>query len=236
MKFELTDIQAAYGPVRVLFGVSFTLGAGEILCLSGRNGAGKTSVLKAIMGQLPVSAGQIVLDGEVINALPAHKIAGRGVGYVPQGRGLFSDLSVAENLEIGGLARSGDHEGRAQTKAWVLELFPRLRDKLAQQAGTLSGGEQQMLAMARALCLKPKVLLLDEPTEGLQPSIASKLREIMQRLKEEGVAIVLVEHRKQTILAVADRVVFIENGITKEGLSVETLKTRPEKFSDYLGL
>ena len=160
--FEARDIHTGYGEVKVLFGVNIAVNAGEIHCLMGRNGAGKTTLLKAIMGQLPLHQGQITLDGEDLRGLPAYKVPRRGIGYIPQGRGLFPELTVSENIEMGLMSRG---EG-ADTRNWVLELFPRLQERLDQVAATLSGGEQQMLATARALCLRPKVLLLDEPTEG----------------------------------------------------------------------
>ena len=157
---ELAQVQSGYGKALVLRDFSLTVKAGEITCLFGRNGAGKTTTMKTIMGLLAVQSGAVRLEGEEISALPAHRIPGRGIGYVPQGRRLFTELTVAQNLEVGLMTRD---EGRA-TREWVLELFPRLRERLSQRAQTLSGGEQQMLATARALCLRPKVLLLDEPT------------------------------------------------------------------------
>ena len=164
---RLEGVSAGYGPVQVLHELSLEVRSGEVLCLMGRNGAGKTTTLKAIMGLLPLGAGRILLDGEDVSMLPAHAVPRRGIGYVPQGRRLFTEMTVAENIEIGLMTRG---KGRA-TREKVLDMFPRLRERLGQRAETLSGGEQQMLATARALCLEPRVLLLDEPTEGLQPSM-----------------------------------------------------------------
>jgi len=208
MMLELRHIDAGYGKVRVLHDLSLGVAAGEILCLLGRNGAGKTTLLKTIMGLVRASAGSVLLDGREIGDLAAYRIARRGIGYIPQGRRLFAELTVEENLTIGLMARK---QGQAM-RARVLAMFPRLGERLAQRAGTLSGGEQQMLATARALCLAPKVLLLDEPTEGLQPSMITLIRDAVVKLRAQGVAIILVEQRTEAVLGIADRVAFIENG------------------------
>ena len=229
---KVDHIDVVYGQVKTLFDVSLSVDAGEILCLLGRNGAGKTTTLKSIMGQLPLSAGSITLDGERLSDLPAHEIPKRGVGYIPQGRRLFPELSVAENIEIGLMARK---QGR-DTREWVLDLFPRLRERLKQQAGTLSGGEQQMLATARALCLRPKVLLLDEPTEGLQPSMITLIRDVITKMRDDGIAIILVEQRVDAVLSIADRVAFIENGKSVETMDAASLRADPTKLKRYLGV
>lgn len=229
---EVNDIHVAYGRVKTLFGVSLAVKPAEILCLLGRNGAGKTTILKSIMGCLPITAGNVTLDGEVLNLLAAHEIPKRGIGYVPQGRRLFPDLTVAENIEIGLMTRN---EG-PDTRDWVLEIFPRLRERLGQHAGTLSGGEQQMLATARALCLRPKVLLLDEPTEGLQPSMIDQIRQVTVKMKAEGVAIILVEQRVDAVLSISDQVAFIENGRNLETTDAASLRSDPEKLTRYLGV
>lgn len=229
---KIDNIGVAYGQVKTLFDVSLSVEAGEMLCLLGRNGAGKTTIMKSIMGQLPLSAGTITLDGEVISTLPPHEIPKRGLGYIPQGRRLFPELSVAENIEMGLMARK---QGR-DTREWVLELFPRLRERLKQQAGTLSGGEQQMLATARALCLRPKVLLLDEPTEGLQPSMIALIRDVITKMRADGLAIILVEQRVDAVLSIADRVAFIENGKCVETAQAADLRADPAKLKHYLGV
>lgn len=229
---EVKDIHVAYGPVKALYGVSFKVQPSEILCLLGRNGAGKTTIMKSIMGLLPVSEGSVSLEGENLNTLPAHLVPRLGIGYIPQGRRLFSELTVDENIEIGLMTRK---QG-ADTREWVLDLFPRLRDRLTQQAGTLSGGEQQMLATARALCVRPKVLLLDEPTEGLQPSMIVQIRQVIVKMKEEGIAIVLVEQRVDAVLSIADRVTFIESGKDVETTTAAALRDDPDKLSRYLGV
>lgn len=229
---EVKNIHAAYGQVKVLYGVSLSVQPGEIHCLLGRNGAGKSTTMKSIMGLLPLSDGSVSLDGESLSDLPAHLVPKHGVGYIPQGRRLFAELTVSENIEMGLMARN---EG-AETREWVLDLFPRLRERLDQQAHTLSGGEQQMLATARALSLRPKVLLLDEPTEGLQPSMIEQIRQVIVKMKAEGFAIILVEQRVDAVLSIADRVTFIEGGKDIETMSADALRENPEKLKQHLGV
>ncbi|MEP2978414.1 MAG: ABC transporter ATP-binding protein [Lentilitoribacter sp.] len=229
---DVKDIYAGYGQVEVLHGVSLNVAAGEILCVMGRNGAGKTTLLKSIMGIVEISEGEISLEDELINTLPGHEIPKRGIGYIPQGRRLFPELTVRENIEMGLMVRKVS----ADTKDWVLDLFPRLRERLDQRAGTLSGGEQQMLATARALALRPKVLLLDEPTEGLQPSMIEQIRQVILKMKQEGFAIILVEQRIDAVLALADRVTMIENGKSVETLTAKELGAAPDKIKRYLGV
>jgi branched-chain amino acid transport system ATP-binding protein len=205
---ELSGVDCYYAEAQVLKDFSLKAEAGEILCLLGRNGAGKTTALKAIMGLVPARGGTITLDGTELSKLPAHEVPRHGVGYVPQGRRLFSDLTVMENLKVGLMTRNSGPE----VLEHVLTLFPLLKDRLSQRAGTMSGGEQQMLAMARALCISPKLLLLDEPTEGLMPAMISRIRQSVLDLKEHGVTTLLVEQRADAVLPVADRVAFVENG------------------------
>jgi branched-chain amino acid transport system ATP-binding protein len=164
--------------------------------------------------------------------LPAHEVPKTGIGYVPQGRRLFAELTVAENIEIGLMARG---RGR-QTRDAVLDLFPTLRERLGQISGTLSGGEQQMLAMARALCLEPDVLLLDEPTEGLMPSMIARIREVVSSLRGRGVSVILVEQRVEAALSLADRVAFIENGQSRETRSPAELRADPARLRHYVGV
>ena len=229
---KVDSIEVAYDRVQVLFELSLTVERGEILCLLGRNGAGKTTTLKSIMGLLPLRSGSITLDGESLNELAAHEVPGRGVAYVPQGRRLFSELSVQQNMEIGLMASGAGRE----TREYALSLFPRLRERLTQRAETLSGGEQQMLAMARAICTKPQVILLDEPTEGLQPSMTSLIRDVILEMKSRGVAVVLVEQHVDAVLSVADRVTFVEHGVDAETVDIDQLKDRPELVRKYLGV
>ncbi len=229
---EVRDIHTGYGRSRVLFGVSLTVKPGEIVCLMGRNGAGKTTLMKSIMGWLPLSSGLILLDNEEISALPPHEIPKRRIGFIPQGRRLFAELTVSENLEIGLMARGAGREVRER----VLEMFPRLRDRLGQPAETLSGGERQMLATARALCLEPRVLLMDEPTEGLQPSMIESIQQVMLRMKSDGLAVLLVEQRFDAVLPVADVAVFIENGMNKETVDADELRSDHSKLKSYLAV
>jgi branched-chain amino acid transport system ATP-binding protein len=218
--------------VQVLRGLTLCVAAGEVLCLMGRNGAGKSTALKTIMGQVRATAGTIDLDGMRIESLPAHEVPRHGIGYVPQGRRLFGDLTVAENIEVGLMTRSRD--GRVRDR--VLDLFPRLRERMAQVSRTLSGGEQQMLAIARALCLEPKVLLLDEPTEGLQPSMIALIRDTVVALKETGVATVLVEQRVDAALSVADRIAFMTSGNVAETVEAQGLGPDAPQFAAYVGV
>lgn len=229
---EVTGLDAGYGAVQVLHGLTLSVRPGEVLVVMGRNGAGKTTALRAIMGLVPPTAGEVTLDGARLDRLPAHEVPRRGVGYVPQGRRLFAELTVAENLEIGLMAR-----GRgAEVRAWVLDLFPRLAERLGQVAGTLSGGEQQMLALGRALCLEPSVLLLDEPGEGLQPSMIALIRKTVTRLRDDGVAVLLVEQRVDTALAVADRIAFVAGGRVAETRTVAELTADPAPFRAHVGV
>lgn len=229
---QIDQIDAGYGGVQVLHGLSLLARAGEITCLMGRNGAGKTTTLRAIMGQVPVTSGQIRLDGANIAGLSAYEVPRLGIGYVPQGRRLFGEMTVAENIEIGLMARG---KGSA-TRDRVLDLFPKLRERLTQQSRTLSGGEQQMLAMARALCLEPRVLLLDEPTEGLQPSMIALIRDTVLAMKSTGVAIVLVEQRVDAVLTLADHVAFVVDGRIMETISATGLTKDAPQFRKYIGI
>ena len=229
---ELQDIDCFYGAVQVLRGFSLKLEAGEILCLLGRNGAGKTTALKTIMGLVPAKSGRIVFDGEELTKLLPHEIPRRGIGYVPQGRRLFSELTVMENLKVGLMTRNSGTDILER----VLTLFPLLAERLGQQAGTMSGGEQQMLAMARALCLNPKLLLLDEPTEGLMPSMIGRIRQSVLDLQAHGVTTILVEQRVDAVLPVATRVAFIENGRVTTTMDVEELRVNRHIIDKYVGL
>lgn len=232
MTLKLDTICAGYGEVQVLYDLSFEARPGEILCLLGRNGAGKTTTLKAIMGLLPLQSGAISLDGQVISTLSPHDVPKLGVAYVPQGRRLFKELTVAENIEVGLMTRRKS----AATRERVLDMFPRLRERLGQRAETLSGGEQQMLATARALCLEPSVLLLDEPTEGLQPSMIALIADTVRAMREEGKAVILVEQRIEAVLALADRVAFIENGHGREVVATSVLREDPSLLQKYVGV
>ncbi|MCG8272050.1 ABC transporter ATP-binding protein [Aquamicrobium sp. NLF2-7] len=236
----VSGLDCFYGEVQVLHGLELALHKGEVLCLMGRNGAGKTTTLKAIMGLLRPRSGSIVMNGPEngptgsieLTELAAHEVPKRGIGYVPQGRRLFAEMTVRENLEIGlNTRRKG-----TDTLESVLDLFPLLRERLKQQSGTLSGGEQQMLAMARALCLEPEILLLDEPTEGLMPSMIQKIRETVLALRHRGVSTILVEQRAEAVLALADRVTFVENGHSRETVAIAELNADPSALRRYVGI
>lgn len=229
---RLDGISAGYGDITVLRDLSFQAQAGQITCIMGRNGVGKSTLLKCIMGLVPARSGSVTLDGTELQSLAAHQVPRLGIGYVPQGRRLFGRLTVAENLEIGLLTRKKG----PQTRDYVLELFPRLRERLSQIAATLSGGEQQMLAIARALCLEPSVLLLDEPTEGLQPSMIALIREVVIGLRKTGVAVILVEQRVKAVLDMADCIAFMDQGTIAETVLCAGLDPNSAQFKRYVGV
>ena len=229
---EVRAIDCFYGAVQVLRGFSLNIEAGEILCLLGRNGAGKTTALKAIMGLVPPKSGQVILDGEDLTRLPPHEVPRRGIGYVPQGRRLFSELTVLANLKVGLMTR---HSG-PDVLDRALMLFPLLKERLDQISGTMSGGEQQMLAMARALCIDPKLLLLDEPTEGLSPTMITRIRQSVLDLKAQGVTTILVEQRVDAVLRIATRVAFVENGRISAMMSAGELRHDRRAVDKYVGL
>ncbi len=220
---RIEGIEAGYGSVRVLRGVALALGPGEVLALLGRNGVGKTTLMRALMGLIPPSAGRVMLDGVDLTGAPPYRIARHGIGYVPQGRRIFPKLTVRENLTIGTRARA---DGRAEIPDRIFEFFPILKERLAQPGGTLSGGQQQILAIARALCGDPKVLLLDEPSEGIQPDIVHQIGEIIRRLVAGSeLAVLLVEQNLDLGLGAATHCVIMEKGaIVREG--------RPKEFQD----
>ncbi|OGK84954.1 MAG: ABC transporter ATP-binding protein [Candidatus Rokubacteria bacterium GWC2_70_16] len=232
MTLTLDRVNCYYGESHVLRDVSLSLGAGEVLGLLGRNGAGKTTTLRAIMGLLRPRSGRIALDGADLGRLPAHEIPRHGVAYVPQGRRLFPHLTVEENLRMGLLVRGGG----ADTLETALALFPVLRERLRQRAGTLSGGQQQMLATARALCARPAMLLLDEPSEGLMPALVDRLLEAVVTLKGRGVGVLLVEQKVDAALAIADRIVIIETGRVVREATPAALAAEPEVLLRHLGV
>jgi branched-chain amino acid transport system ATP-binding protein len=233
---SVRDVHTYYGKSHILHGVSIEVGRGEVVGLLGRNGVGKTTTLKTIMGLVAPSRGTVEFEGRSITGRPPHHVARDGIAWVPEERRIFRLLTVMENLRTG-LDRSGVDESRRQAlleKAYA--NFPVLRERRNQAGGTLSGGEQQMLAIARAMMLEPKIILLDEPTEGLMPRMVSQIREIVGVLHREGVAILLVEQNVPLTLEVANRVYFMEKGVVQhEGRAVD-LRDNPNVIHQYLGV
>ena len=229
---EISDLDVFHGNSQTLKGMALSLQRGEVLCLLGRNGAGKTTTLRAIMGLIAARSGSIKLDGTELTTLSPHEVPRHGIAYVPQGRRLFAELTVRENLQIGMMTRKSPPAVLEE----ALDLFPRLRERMDQVSGTLSGGEQQMLATARAMCIDPSVILLDEPTEGLMPSMIATIRDVVVTLRDRGKAILLVEQRVEAVLSVADRVCFVENGRAQATLPVQALKDDPALLNRYVGV
>jgi branched-chain amino acid transport system ATP-binding protein len=232
VRLRVDRLNGFYGDVHVLKDVALELGAGEIVGLLGRNGAGKTTTLRAIMGLVRARSGSIALDGTELTRLRPHEIPRAGVTYVPQGRRLFPNLTVEENLRVGLLVRGGG----ASVLGPLLDLFPVLRERMRQRAGTLSGGEQQMLAMARALCAQPAFVLLDEPTEGLMPTLVDRLLHTVRELAARGVGVLLVEQKVDAVLAIADRVTLIENGRTVRDATPALLAAEPDLLLRHVGV
>jgi branched-chain amino acid transport system ATP-binding protein len=230
----VSGVDALYGDSHVLHGVSFTLNAGRVLALLGRNGAGKSTCMHSIIGFLPPRAGDIRLFGDSIARLSPEAISRKGVGFVPQGRRIFASLTVSENLIVSRQARSGSE--RRWTLERVFDLFPRLRERAQQTAGSLSGGEQQMLAIGRALMGNPRVLLMDEPSEGLAPLIVAEVRRTIARLKDEGQSIVLVEQNIKLAFDVADEVVILNTGRVAFAGGVEQVRSDEALITQHLGV
>jgi len=231
---EVRDLQVAYGHAPALWGVSFDLRPRELLCVVGPNGAGKTTLINTLAGILPARAGRITFEGRDITALPSHRWCEAGIAIVPEGRRLFGGMSVLENLEVGSMLPAAK-ACRAKSLEGVLALFPALKVKLAQAAGELSGGQQQMVAIGRALMACPKLLLLDEPSLGLSPLIVSEMFQAIRRVNAEGTAVLLVEQNVAMALRVADRAYVLEEGrMAAEGRPDELMQ-RNEIRRAYLG-
>jgi branched-chain amino acid transport system ATP-binding protein len=229
---SVRDIRASYGKVMALQGVTLNVGRGELVCLVGANGAGKSTLMKVIMGLVPAATGTVELEGRALLGMRTHDIARLGVAYVPEGRGTLRDLSVRENLRLGAFSRRWDAETRGDLGR-VLERFPILAERINQAAGTLSGGEQQMLVIGRALMSRPQLLLLDEPSLGLAPLIAARIFEIIVALNGQGVAVLLVEQNARAALKLAKRGYVIELGRTV--LEGENLSENKRVLEAYLG-
>lgn len=230
----IEGLATGYGSGLVLQGVDLALEPGSITALLGRNGMGKTTLMRTIMGQLPAAAGRVRFDGRDLSGLASYAIANLGIGYVPQGREIFADFTVAENLTLGVLGKPAD---RRTIPPAVFEYFPVLAERLTQKAGTMSGGEQQQLAIARALAGRPRLLLLDEPSEGIQPSIvreiAATLREIAAR---DGLTVLIVEQNVEMVFDMAGDCVFIENGRIAEQAGVAALRADDSLLHRYLSV
>jgi branched-chain amino acid transport system ATP-binding protein len=235
MNLEIKDLRVHYGKIEAIKGVSVRVNQGEIVTLIGANGAGKTTILKTISGLRPVSSGSITFDGEDINKIPAHKRVDLGISQVPEGRGIFPGMSVLENLEMGKFNRKDRKSEMDEDLDRIYFLFPRLKERTAQAGGTLSGGEQQMLAIGRALMARPKVLLLDEPSMGLAPQMIANIFRIITEINKQGVTILLVEQNAQQALQRAHRAYILETGnVTKEANASELLND-PAVREAYLG-
>ncbi|MCL5045635.1 MAG: ABC transporter ATP-binding protein [Actinobacteria bacterium] len=231
---ELQNIETYYGSIHALKGISLKVEPGEIVTLIGSNGAGKSTTLKTVSGLLKARKGQVLWNGEPIANLPPHTIARRGIGHVPEGRRIFPRLTVLENLEMGAYNIS-DRKKIEADKERVCALFPRLKERLTQKGGTLSGGEQQMLAIARALMSRPKILLLDEPSMGLAPVLVEQVFEIIQTINKEGVTILLVEQNALQALQIAGRGYVIVTGSIELADTAENLKHNQMVRQAYLG-
>ncbi|MBN2001879.1 MAG: ABC transporter ATP-binding protein [Anaerolineae bacterium] len=231
---EIKDLAVSYGAIRALHGISFHVNEGEVVTLIGANGAGKSTTLRAISGLQPADSGQILYRGDDITQTEASAIVRQGIVHVPEGRHIFAPLTVRENLEMGAFTRKDKNEIE-ESLAHVFQLFPRLKERLEQPGGTLSGGEQQMLAVARALMAKPHLLLMDEPSMGLAPILVEEIFEIIAEISQQGVTILLVEQNAHMALSVAKRGYVIETGrIELEGASRD-LAANPQVRAAYLG-
>ena len=232
---EVQDLQVAYGQARALWGVSLQLRERELLCVVGPNGAGKTTLINTLAGMLRARSGRIVLDGRDLGTLPPHRFCEAGIAIVPEGRRLFGSMSVLENLEIGSIVAAAKGR-RAESLESVLALFPALRPKLGQAAAELSGGQQQMVAIGRALMARPRLLLLDEPSLGLSPLIVTEVFGAIRRVNDEGTAVLLVEQNVATALRVAHRAYVLEEGRTVAEGTPDELMQRDEIRRAYLGV
>ena len=235
---EVRNLKLSYGGITAVKGIDFYINSGELVTLIGANGAGKTTTLKVIAGLLKPSSGSIHFLGSAIGGQPAYELAALGVGLVPEGRGVFARMTILENLQMGAYVRQGSHSAKSIDRDLevVLETFPRLRERLSQLAGTLSGGEQQMVAIARAMMARPKLLLLDEPSMGLAPLMVETIFGVIQNLNQHGMTILLVQQNARLALSMADRAYVLESGvITLSGTANELLNDDRVREA-YLGV
>ena len=232
---ELRNVQAAYGHFQCLHGISMSIKAGEAVAVIGANGAGKTSLLRVISGMLPASSGMMTMEGQDLTRLAPHRIIDTGIAHVPENRRLFPRLTVEENLRMGSFPKAA----RAAYKDrldYVYELFPKMKERRTQAAGTMSGGEQQMCAIGRALMSRPKLILLDEPSTGLAPVVVSQVFDLVRRIKSEGYTVLIVEQNVRQVLSVVDRAYLIEKGrIETEGPAAEMMASDTVRKS-YMGI
>jgi branched-chain amino acid transport system ATP-binding protein len=231
---ELRNVSTHYGLVAVLRDVDMQIFPGEMVCLLGGNASGKSTTLKTILGYVKPSAGEVLFEGEPISGMPTAQIVQRGISMVPENRRLFADMTVDENLQLGAYLRS-DKDGIGRDREQVLETFPRVRERLKQKAGTLSGGEQQMVAMGRALMADPKVLLMDEPSMGLAPVLVEQVFGIIQKIRELGRTVFVVEQNANMALRIADRGYVIQTGEVVLSGTAEALLNDPQMRQAYLG-
>jgi branched-chain amino acid transport system ATP-binding protein len=232
---ELRSVSAGYGSFRALFDVSLEVRDGEAVGVIGRNGAGKTTLMRAISGMIPIGGGELRLDDRLLAGLPAHRIVESGIAHVPENRRLFARLSVEENLRMGAYSAKARRRFDVQL-AHVYELFPRLKDRRHQLAGTLSGGEQQMCAIGRALMSQPKILLMDEPSAGLAPLVVAQVFDLVRRIRSEGLTVLIVEQNVQQVLDVVDRAYVIEVGAIKLAGTSAELRNNTLVRQAYMGL
>jgi branched-chain amino acid transport system ATP-binding protein len=232
---SLAAVSAGYGSFQALFGVTLDVPQGEAVGVIGPNGAGKTTLMRVISGLVPVRQGTMTLDGSSIGGMPAHRIVEQGIAHVPENRRLFPRLSVEENLRIGAFIPTA-RARFAEQLGWVYNLFPRLKDRRAQLAGTLSGGEQQMCAIGRALMSKPKLLLMDEPSAGLAPLVVQQVFELVHRIRAEGLTVLIVEQNVQQVLEIVDRAYLLEVGSIKLAGTAADLKNNDQIRRSYMGL
>lgn len=233
---KVEGLVASYGEVDVLRDVNLEVGQGEVVAVIGSNGAGKTSLLKSIAGLLRPKKGNVLYDGKRLNGIPTYRIARAGVVYVPAERELFPQMTVLENLELGAFANGPEKKSKDELLKFVFGLFPRLAERREQLAGTMSGGEQQMLAICRGLMSQPRVLMLDEPSTGLAPLMVAEMYRQLRRLKEQGLTILLAEQQVPMALSLADRAYVLENGQIRRQGAAGDLMADPEVKEAYLGI